>query len=338
MQRKIKDYLVISLKGMAMGAADVVPGVSGGTIALITGIYQELINTISSINLDAFHVLRKEGIAAAFKSINGKFLSFLILGILISILSLAKLFHYLLDHEPVLVWAFFFGLIIASVWLIGKMVKQWNLNTIIALVVGTFISYGITIISPAHGPDTLWYLFLSGMMAFIAMILPGISGSFILLLLGAYQLVLGKVNGLLDGLAQGDSTLLMASSISLIVFVLGGITGLLSFSRVLKWMFEKYEEITLALLTGFLIGSLNKVWPWKQTISVWYKHKGKAEEQAFPLIQKNVLPGDYAFVTAADEQLGLITKNPDLIAAIALAFVGFLVIFMLDKVSGKLQK
>ena len=337
MPRKLKDYLTISLKGMAMGAADVVPGVSGGTIALITGIYQELISTISSINLDAFKVLRKEGIVAAFKAINGKFLFFLILGILISVLSLAKLFHYLLDHEPVLVWAFFFGLIIASVWLIGKMVKKWNVNTASALIVGTLVSYGITIISPAHGPDALWYLFLSGMLAFIAMILPGISGSFILLLLGAYQLVLGKVNGLLDGIAQGDSALLTASIIALVVFVIGGITGLLSFSRILKWMFEKYEELTLALLTGFLIGSLNKVWPWKQTVSVWYKHAGTAEEQAFPLIQKNVFPSDYSVLTAADEKLGIITKNPELFAAIALAFVGFMVIFILDKVSGKLQ-
>ena len=338
MQRKLKDYLTILLKGMAMGAADVVPGVSGGTIALITGIYQELISTISSINLDAFKVLRKEGVIAAFKAINGKFLSFLILGILISVLSLAKLFHYLLDNEPVLVWAFFFGLIIASVWLIGKMVTQWNVNTAAALIVGTVISFGITVISPAHGPDTLWYLFLSGMLAFIAMILPGISGSFILLLLGAYQLVLGKVNGLLDGITQGDSALLTASIIALVIFVLGGITGLLSFSRVLKWMFEKYVELTLALLTGFLIGSLNKVWPWKQTVSVWYKHAGTTKEQAFPLIQKNVLPGDYSLVTTADEQLGLVSKNPELIAAIALAFVGFMVIFILDKVSGNLQK
>jgi len=338
MQRNLKDYLVVTLKGMAMGAADVVPGVSGGTIALITGIYQELINTISSINLDAFQVLRKEGVVAAFKAINGKFLSFLVLGILISVLSLAKLFHYLLDHEPVLVWAFFFGLIIASIWLIGKMVGSWDAKKVGALLLGTLISYGITVISPAHGPDALWYLFLSGMLAFIAMILPGISGSFILLLLGAYQLVLSKVNGLLDGIAQGDSVLLTASIIALVVFVLGGITGLLSFSRILKWMFEKYEQLTLALLTGFLIGSLNKVWPWKQTVEVWYKHAGTPKEQAYPLIQKNVLPGDYSLVTTADEQLGLVAKDPQLMAAIGLAFIGFMVIFLLEKVSAKMQK
>jgi putative membrane protein len=338
MQRTLKDYLVITLKGMAMGAADVVPGVSGGTIALITGIYQELINTISSINLDTFRILRKEGLAAFFKAINGKFLSFLVLGILISVLSLAKLFHYLLDHEPVLVWSFFFGLIIASIWLIGKMVKVWDIKKIAALIAGTLISFGITVISPAHGPDTLWFLFLSGMLAFIAMILPGISGSFILLLLGAYQLVLGKVNGLLDGISQGDSALLTASIIALLVFILGGITGLLSFSRILKWMFEKYEAITLALLTGFLIGSLNKVWPWKQTVEVWFKHPGTPEEQAFPLIQKNVLPADYSIVTPADEQLGLIVKEPQLLAAIGLAIAGFMVIFILEKVSGKMQK
>ena len=338
MQRNIKDYLVVTLKGMAMGAADVVPGVSGGTIALITGIYQELISTISSVNLNTLRILKKQGIAAAFKAVNGKFLSFLILGILISVLSLAKLFHYLLDHEPVLVWAFFYGLIIASIWLIGKMVGSWDIKKVVALIVGTVISYGITVISPAHGPDLLWYLFLAGMLAFIAMILPGISGSFILLLLGAYQLVLGKVNGLLDGLAQGDSALLTASIIALVVFVLGGITGLLSFSRILKWMFDKYEKLTLALLTGFLAGSLNKVWPWKQTVEVWYKHAGTPEEQAYPLIQENVMPGDYSIVTEADKQLGLISKEPELIAAIGLVFIGFMVIFLLEKVSAKMQK
>jgi len=321
-----------------MGAADVVPGVSGGTIALITGIYQELISSISSVNLGLFGILRKKGLKAAFNSVNGPFLTALIAGILISVLSLAKLFHYLLDHEPVLVWAFFFGLIVASVFLIGKMVGQWDVKRVFALILGTLISYGITVISPAHGPDTLWYLFLSGMLAFIAMILPGISGSFILLLLGAYQLVLGKVNGLLDGIALGDSALLTASIIALVVFVLGGITGLLSFSRVLKWMFDKYEKITLALLTGFLIGSLNKVWPWKQTVSVFYKHAGTAEEQAFPLVQKNVFPGNYSIVTVADEQLGLLVKEPQLMAAIGLAVAGFMVIYILDKVSGKMQK
>jgi len=335
--QNIKHYLNVSLKGIAMGAADVVPGVSGGTIALITGIYQELINSISAINFKTLMILKNEGIVAAFNAINGKFLSFLVSGILISVLSLAKLIHYLLDNEPVIIWAFFFGLIMASIWLVGKMVKEWDFITLLALFLGTVISFGITQISPAHGPDTLWYLFLSGMLAFIAMILPGISGSFILLLLGAYQLVLGKVSGLVDALVQGDSVLLLASAFSLVVFVLGGITGLLSFSRILKWMFSKYEAITLALLTGFLIGSLNKVWPWKQTLSVWYKHSGTSLEKAYPLIQHNVLPAEYSQITAAEQQLGLLVKTPQLTAALIYAIIGFLTIIILSAVSARFK-
>ena len=335
MQRNLKDHLVLTLKGMAMGAADVVPGVSGGTIALITGIYEELIETISSVNAGLFSILRKQGIGAAFKAINGKFLTFLVLGILISVFSLAKLFHYLIDHKPVLVWSFFFGLIVASVWLIGKWVEKWDAAKIAALLAGTLISYGITLVSPAHGPDTLWFLFIAGMLAFIAMILPGISGSFILLLLGAYQLVLGKVNGLLDGLSQGDNALLLASLLALLVFVAGGLTGLLGFSRILKWMFRHYEKTTLALLTGFLIGSLNKVWPWKQTVEVWFKHQGTAQQQAFPLLQKNVLPGQYSFVSEADRQLGLTDKDPQLLAALLLMALGFALIFILERATNK---
>ncbi|MFT5876745.1 MAG: putative membrane protein, partial [Dokdonia sp.] len=262
--RGLKDYLLITLKGMAMGAADVVPGVSGGTIALIAGIYKELIETLTSLNLEVLKTLRKEGFAAAFNAINGKFLVALVSGIAISVLSLAKIFNYLLVNEAVLVWSFFFGLIIASVWLIGNRVSRWNASNWLALLLGALISFGVTIVSPAQGPDTIWYLFLSGVLAFIAMILPGISGSFILLLLGAYHLVLGKVSSLIDGIRAMDITIILTNGIELGIFAIGGIVGLLSFSRILKWMFEKYENRTLALLTGFLIGSLNKVWPWKK--------------------------------------------------------------------------
>jgi putative membrane protein len=338
MQRNLKDYLVISLKGMAMGAADVVPGVSGGTIALITGIYKELIGSFSAINLGLFKILRKEGIAAAFKSVNGSFFVALLLGIAISILSLAKLFHYLIEHQPVLVWSFFFGLIIASVWLVGKRVTEWNKSTLALLIIGTLISFGITLISPANGPDTLWYLFLAGMLAFIAMILPGISGSFILLLLGAYQLVLGKVSSLLDALHPFDMGLLLNNGIALGVFAVGGAIGLLSFSRVLNWMFDKYEANTLALLTGFLIGSLNKVWPWKLTTEVYVKHAGEANESVVPLVQENVLPNDaFRVISEAEVQLGVLSKEPQVGWAILLAIGGFLLIYLLEHFSAKYQ-
>lgn len=339
MQRSVRDYLTISLKGMAMGAADVVPGVSGGTIALITGIYKELIGSFSKINLGLFKILRKEGIVAAFKSVNGPFLIALVSGIAISIFSLAKLFHYLIEHQPVLVWSFFFGLIIASVWLVGKRVESWNKATVGLLILGTLISFGITIISPANGPDTLVYLFLSGMLAFIAMILPGISGSFILLLLGAYQLVLGKVSSLLDALHPFDMGLLLNNGIALGVFAIGGVIGLLSFSRVLKWMFDKYEANTLALLTGFLIGSLNKVWPWKSTTEVYVKHAGEAKESVVPMVQHNVLPNEsYRIISEAETQLGMLVKEPQLGYAILLAIFGFLLIYLLEYFSAKYQK
>jgi putative membrane protein len=336
MSRSIKEYLVISLKGMAMGAADVVPGVSGGTIALITGIYEELIDSLSKINFGLIKTIKKDGFVAAFKSINGPFLVALITGIAISIFSLAKIFYYLIEHQTVLVWSFFFGLIVASVFLVGKRVAKWNKSTISLLILGTLISYGITIVSPANGPDTLWYLFISGMLAFVAMILPGISGSFILLLLGAYQLVLGKVSSLLDSLHPFNQDLFLSNGIALGVFAIGGIIGLLSFSRILKWMFDKYEYNTLALLTGFLIGSLNKVWPWKRNMAVFIKHAGEENETIVPLVQENVLPNDsYRFITEADAQMGIVTKDPQLGLAILLAIFGFMLIFLLERYSTK---
>lgn len=332
--RSLKDYAIISLKGLAMGAADVVPGVSGGTIALIAGIYEELINTLTSLNVGVIQTLRKEGFAAAFNAINGKFLVSLILGIAISILSLAKIFNYLIQHEPVLVWAFFFGLILASVWLIGSRVSDWDLGKSLALIIGAVISFLITVISPAQGPDTMWYLFLSGVLAFVAMILPGISGSFILLLLGAYHLILGKVSTILDALKAMDFTIILTNGIDLGIFAIGGVVGLLSFSRILKWMFEKYQNRTLALLTGFLIGSLNKVWPWKKTIEVFVKHEGEPNEKVVPLVQENVLPNaDFTILTENDILLGLTEKPTQIGASIGLFVFGFLIIFLLERIS-----
>lgn len=334
--RSIKDYAIITLKGMSMGAADVVPGVSGGTIALIAGIYKELIDTLTSLNIGVLKTLRKEGLIAAFNAINGKFLVSLILGILISILSLAKIFNYLLHHEPVLVWAFFFGLIVASVWLIGNRVSEWNIGNVIALLVGGIISFGVTVVSPAQGPDTMWYLFMAGVLSFVAMILPGISGSFILLLLGAYHLILGKVSALIDGLKAMDFTIILTNGVQLGLFALGGIVGLLSFSRILKWMFEKYEARTLALLTGFLVGSLNKVWPWKEVQEVFVKHAGEPNEKYIPLVEKNVLPNaDYTILSDNDLLIGLTDKTPQIGFAIGLFVIGFLIIFVLERISAR---
>src|SRR5690606_27432930 len=250
--RKPVDYLLITLKGLAMGAADVVPGVSGGTIAFISGIYEELIDSINSINLSLVSLWKREGLKAVWKKINGNFLVSLILGILISILSLAKGLSWLLENEPVLLWAFFFGLVLASVFFVGKEIPKWTLGTLTVFLLGTVLAYVITDLPASENSGSLPYLFLSGGLAICAMILPGISGAFILVLLGSYKTIL-------DAVHQRDLTIV-------ITVALGCVVGLLSFARILKWMFKNYRNTTLALLTGFILGSLNKIWPWKAVL------------------------------------------------------------------------
>lgn len=308
-----------------MGAADVVPGVSGGTIAFISGIYEELLDSINSVNLGLLRTLRKEGIKAAWKAVNGNFLVCIFLGIGISIFSLAKVVEYLLHHHPVLLWAFFFGLVIASVWLVGKQVKQWGVGTVIAIIAGTAIAYTITILPPMKDPGASWFIFVSGMIAICAMILPGISGSFILLLLGSYATILAAVSNV-------DLTLIG-------LFAGGALVGLLSFARVLKWMFKKYHDITVALLTGFLVGSLNKIWPWKITQTGFIKNAGEADEEIVPIIQDNVLPEGYRTISEFESvTMGLTDKDPQLMYAILAAVGGFLIIFLMERFAGKKQE
>lgn len=295
---------LLSLKGIAMGAADVVPGVSGGTIAFISGIYEELIESINNLNFTAFGVLRKEGFEAFWNQINGTFFVFLFIGIGTSILTLAKAVTYLLDTHPVLIWSFFFGLIIASVWLIGKSIEKWNAGTITALILGGGIAFYITTIQSVASIDATWFIVLSGALAICAMILPGISGAFILLLLGSYDKVLAAIT-------ERDFVIIG-------LFAIGCAIGLLSFARVLKWLFHKFKMITIASLTGFMIGSLNKVWPWKETIS--YRMNSHGEE--VPFIQNNVLPGDFA----GDNQL---------MFAILCMLIGLSLIIVLERFAPK---
>ena len=304
MSRTLKDYFFLSLKGVAMGAADVVPGVSGGTIAFITGIYEELLNTINAVNFDALKTLKQEGLKSFWKQINGNFIVALFLGIGISIASLAKLITYLMANQAILLWSFFFGLIIASIYLVGKKITKWNLSKIIGLLIGTSVAFYITLLPPIENPDALWYVFISGAIAICAMILPGISGSFILLLLGSYELVLTSIK---------DLKLTIIA-----VFGAGCIVGLLSFSKLLSWMFKKYHDLTIAILTGFLIGSLNKIWPWKVTISNRTNSHGKV----VPFMQDNVLPTDFI----GDPQIGL---------AIVMVIVGLGLILLLERFSSK---
>jgi putative membrane protein len=321
MRKLFPDYFIIYIKGIAMGAADVVPGVSGGTIAFISGIYQELLDSIDKVNVGVLKTFKKEGIKPAFQSVNGGFLTALLLGIATSILSLSKLITYLLTNEPILVWSFFFGLVIASIYFVGKDIKYNHFITIFALLVGTGISYFITITEPTSSPDSYWYLFLSGFLAIIAMILPGISGAFILVLLGSYEIVIGSINQLREGVFSGNYDAAFQAFTRLIVFAIGCILGLKSFSKVLKWMFANQKNVTLALLTGFMIGSLNKVWPWKKVLTF----RTNSHREQVPLLEKSILPQYFE-------------GNPQVMNAIILMILGFLTIFLLEKFAQRMNK
>ncbi len=270
-------HIQLFLKGMAMGAADVVPGVSGGTIAFITGIYEELIGSISSINKDTFKLLFRGQFRELWTSINGNFLAVLFAGIFTSILTLASVLTYTLEHYPILTWSFFFGLVAASVWMMGRTVKRWNIKALLAFLIGTVVAYTITEMGATAGSDAPWYLVLSGALAICAMILPGISGSFILLLLGAYSTVLAAV---------ANRELLTIAYVGI-----GAVAGLLLFSKGLKFIFERYYNFTIALLSGFLLGSLNKLWPWKQVLETFTKHAGTEKEEIVALSVQNLAPG-----------------------------------------------
>lgn len=290
-----------------MGSADVVPGVSGGTIAFIAGIYEELVDSINRINLSALQTLRKQGIAATWKQVNGNFFVVLLSGIATAIISLAKIITHLLDTQPVLIWSFFFGLVFMSIYFVAKRVKKWNISRHVSFILGAAIAYFITTLPAQPESAALWYIFISGMIAICAMILPGISGSFILLLLGSYSVVLNSIH---------EKNLIIIAT-----FGVGAVIGLLSFSRLLKWMFAHFHDITIALLSGFLLGSLNKVWPWKRTLTWFTKHAGEANEVLVPIEQVNVLPATYNDLGLGDAQLGW---------AIGLFFVGVAIIAALE--------
>lgn len=250
--RKFSSYFMIFIKGIGMGAADVIPGVSGGTIAFLTGIYQELLTSIKSINLQAFKLLAKGRLGQFWKYVNGNFLISLILGIMLSFFSLAKLMKYLMAHQPVPLWSFFFGLIVASAILILKDIDLKKIGNDISLILGTCFGVAICLLSPAETSNDLWFIFLCGAIAICAMILPGISGSFILLLLGKYEYMLSALSDLKIGI--------------IVVFAFGAAIGILSFSRLLSWLLDKYYYTTISALAGIMTGSLVKVWPWQHIL------------------------------------------------------------------------
>ncbi|QQX76741.1 MULTISPECIES: DUF368 domain-containing protein [Aequorivita] len=317
-QRNFLQYLTVTAKGLAMGAADVVPGVSGGTIAFISGIYEELIETIHNLDLGFFKIWKKEGFLKAWKHYNLGFLLALFSGVLISIISLAKLITWLLEVYPVMVWSFFFGLVIASIVYVGKQITHWRLAVIFAMIVASLGSYLITIADPVGSPDSSWFLFFAGFIAIIAMILPGISGAFILLLLGAYTTVIGIVTQLGEGITTLNSSLVLGALGKLLIFAIGAVIGLKVFSRALNWMFKHHKNLILAVLTGFMVGALNKIWPWKDVLQYRMNHAG----EQVPFIERSILPQNY-------------DGNPQILYAILFAIIGFLTIFLLERIAGR---
>lgn len=262
MKKSLSRYFLVALKGIGMGAADVIPGVSGGTIAFMTGIYEELVGSINSINGQAVRLLFGGKFRDFWKHINGNFLVAVFAGILISVMSLAKLMTYLLAYLPVPTWAFFFGLIVASSVFILRELKDWKPKDGVMLVLGIILGVVVCTLSPTETPDALWFIFLSGAIAICAMILPGISGSFILLILGKYEFMLSTLTRIMSGDGVAMDYLV------LVVFVLGAVVGILSFSKFLHWLLARYHRSTLLVLAGFIIGSLVKVWPWSDMVTV----------------------------------------------------------------------
>ncbi len=302
-QRNLFQYLVISLKGMAMGAADVVPGVSGGTIAFISGIYEELLASISAVNFNTLKVLKNEGLLAAWKKVNGNFLSALLFGIFISVLSLSKLISFLLENHPILVWSFFFGLVLASILFVAKQISEWSFITVVLLTIGAIIAFYITTLQPMVSENSSpIFIFIAGALAICAMILPGISGAFILVLLGAYKPVLEAIH---------DKNVKL-----LIILITGAVVGLLSFSKILNWLFNNYKNFTLAVLTGFILGSLNKIWPWKETLTWRLNSHG----EQVPFNEQSVSPLNF-------------NGDSQLVFAVLLAIVGFSLILLLEKLA-----
>ncbi len=301
------EYVFIFFRGLAMGAADVVPGVSGGTIAFITGIYERLLNAIKSINPTALTLLFKKGIPAAWKHIDGNFLAALFAGIIVSLFSLSKMLKMCLEYYPQLLWAFFFGLIIASSIYIFRQVSQWNISAILGVLIGGVIAYTITILAPSEAPTAYWMVFLAGAIAISAMILPGISGSFILLLMGMYKHVLNAATEM--------------NIVFLLIFMMGCIIGLLLFSHLLSWTFKNYENTTLAVLSGFMVGSLNKVWPWQNVV----KTRMNSHGEEVPWLMENVSPNNYV-------------GESYLVYCLILSAIGFSIVFVLERLGKRLKE
>ncbi|WP_353778320.1 DUF368 domain-containing protein [Winogradskyella sp. 3972H.M.0a.05] len=273
--RSFKDKLFLVIKGLAMGAANKVPGVSGGVVAFVAGFYEEFIYSLQRVNGKAFKLLFNWRFRSFFRYINGRFLGLLFFGMIVSYFSVSKILDYLLEHYQLYVWSLFFGMIIGSIYYINKDFKDWNYRTVISLLVGVVIGVSISFLDPAMENDNLWFVFICGIISVSGMTLPGFSGSFILILLGNYVLLLvDSVNALYDTFSdifKGNFDFINNSErVRMLkvlgVFTLGSVTGLVTFSHVLNYILKHYKSITMATIIGFIIGSLGVVWPWKNTV------------------------------------------------------------------------
>ena len=296
-------YVLLALKGCAMGMADVVPGVSGGTIAFISGIYSELIESIKSFNPTALKLLGRFEFRKFWRHINGSFLFSVLLGIGIAIFSLARLMTYLLAHHPIEIWSFFFGLIVASAAFVARDIRKWNLTSLLGLLVGTALAFWITIASPTQTPQRLVVYHAFGSCCHLRDDSSGNSGAFILLLLGKYQYILQAVSEFRLGV--------------LLLFAVGAVAGIISFSHLLSWLLRKHHDLTISLLMGFMVGSLNKVWPWKEVVETYTDAQGAVH----PLVEQNITPGHFEAIGQTDAHLW---------QAVALALAGFLLIYVIE--------
>lgn len=293
-----------------MGVADVVPGVSGGTVALITGIYDELLYSLNSIDRESLKLLVKFKIGDFWKKINANFLVALFAGIVTNFLFLAKMVTHLLGHHAILIWSFFFGLIFISAPLVLREIRKWNPGLIVALITGAGITYSLTLLSPMQLPDGILFFFAAGSLAICGLFLPGISGSFILLLMGKYQY-------LINNLISFNVPLIAA-------FILGSVLGLLLFSRLFRWMMRNYRSASIALLAGLMIGSLNKVWPWREVLEYVTNSRG----EQVPAFEKSILPWHYFATTG---------KDPQVFQAILLMALSVFLVVLVEKIAVRLK-
>ena len=303
---------MVFCKGLVMGAADVVPGVSGGTIALLTGIYQRLLDAISSVDAEAIRLLIKFEIKEFWKHVDGTFLLSLLSGIAFSILVLAKVITELLINHPIEIWSLFFGLVIISAVLVAKKIEKWDLTRIIFLILGVIIAFTVTSLSPSNTSDSYLFIFLSGAIAICAMILPGISGSFILLILGKYEFIM-------HSLKEFNLSIIL-------VFAAGCLTGILSFSKVISWFLKHYFDVTMALLAGFMLGSLNKIWPWKEVLSTRINSKG----EEVPFMENNISPEYFSQINNG--------SSAHVLEAITLMVFAIVFIYGIELIATKLEK